>query len=72
VTEQKRVFESALPCLHPKGNIVYSTCSIFKEENEDQVAYFCEKFGLEVEQKFQSVPKIDGMDGEFAVVFKKI
>ena len=30
------------------GTIGYSTCSVLKEENNDQVDYFCKEFGLKL------------------------
>ncbi|MCB1084972.1 MAG: RsmB/NOP family class I SAM-dependent RNA methyltransferase [Chlamydiia bacterium] len=71
--EQQAIFERALKYLHPQGKIVYATCSILPEENENQVAFFCEKYGLEHAQKaFQSFPKNGEMDGFFCAVLRRI
>lgn len=37
---QGSLLESAARCVGPGGTVVYSTCSIEPEENEDQVAFF--------------------------------
>jgi 16S rRNA (cytosine967-C5)-methyltransferase len=34
---QRRILRNALPCLKPGGRLVYSTCSLEREENEDIV-----------------------------------
>ena len=69
VVEQRQIFEEALEYLHPKGSIVYSTCSVFLQENEHQTAFFQEKFKLKLEgSPFKSLPIKDGMDGFFGAV----
>jgi len=47
---QKRLLSSAIKCLKKDGMIVYSTCSLEPEENEEVVDYVCKKFGVEVEE----------------------
>ncbi|MEL6477276.1 MAG: RsmB/NOP family class I SAM-dependent RNA methyltransferase [Pseudomonadota bacterium] len=37
---QRRVLEGARACLAPQGRLIYATCSLFRPENEDQVAAF--------------------------------
>lgn len=70
--EQKIIFEKALTLLKPTGTIVYATCSLFKEENQDQINYFIQNHGLElVEPPFQSIPEKGEMDGLFAAVLKR-
>ncbi len=72
VLEQRNIFESALPYLHPKGRIVYATCSVLPEENEQQIAYFMEKYNLiSTKPFFKSFPKPDEKDGFFAAVLEK-
>lgn len=72
VGQQRTIFEKALSFLKPGGRIVYATCSILKEENEEQVAHFQKTYGLEVEgELFQSIPKLGGMDGFFGAVLYK-
>ncbi len=72
VLEQRAIFEKALTLLSPNGTIVYATCSLFKEENQEQVDYFIKNHGLElVEPPFQSIPEKGEMDGLYAAVFKR-
>jgi len=69
VREQRDIFQEALSFLHPKGKIVYATCSLLPQENEEQIFYFQEAFGLDlVEKLFRTHPTEGGMDGFFAAV----
>ncbi len=72
VAEQRAIFKEALDYLSPSGCIVYATCSILPEENEQQALYFQETFGLKaVQEPFRSLPTKDGMDGFFGIILKK-
>lgn len=72
VKEQRAIVENALKLLKPDGRIVYATCSLFKEENQNQVDYFLKNCGLKlIEPVFQSIPEKGAMDGLFAAVFKR-
>jgi len=37
VRQQRRLMDALWPLLKPTGTMVYSTCSLFREENSDQV-----------------------------------
>jgi 16S rRNA C967 or C1407 C5-methylase (RsmB/RsmF family) len=70
--EQKLIFKEALQFLRPGGYIVYATCSVLPQENEEQAAYFQEEFGLTpVAPPLKTFPKSGGMDGFFGIVFQK-
>lgn len=69
VGQQRTIFEKALSFLKPGGSIVYATCSILKEENEDQIEHFMRTYKLKtVGVPFQSLPTKGGMDGFFGAV----
>jgi 16S rRNA (cytosine967-C5)-methyltransferase len=69
--QQRMIFEKALSYLKPGGRIVYGTCSLLRNENQDQIAHFMKTYHLELEGEiFQSLPKSGGMDGFFGVVLK--
>jgi len=71
VGQQRSIFEKALSFMHPEGRIVYGTCSLLKEENQDQVEHFLKIYPLElVGPYFQSLPTEGGMDGFFGAVLK--
>lgn len=64
---QRAILKNALPCLNPGGRLVYSTCSIESEENEDLVKAFVEDHPqLTLAETRQALPQQDGTDGAFA------
>jgi len=73
IKSQRIIFQEALSYVKPGGSIVYATCSLLKEENEEQIAYFLKNYPLTLEGDiFCSHPTFEGMDGFFAAVLKKI
>lgn len=70
--QQRVIFEQALSYLKPDGHIIYATCSMLRDENEDQMDHFVRTYGLKVVgEPFHSLPSKDGMDGFFGVVLVK-
>lgn len=70
--QQRMIFEKALSFLKPNGHIVYSTCSLLKEENGEQMAHFMKTYDLVLATEvFESLPVMDGMDGFYGAVFKR-
>lgn len=65
---QRQMLAQALACLKPGGRLVYSTCSLEKEENEDVVAAFSSAF--EVVETHLRRPGHDPGDGFFAAVLR--
>ena len=63
---QLAILRSALQSLTPGGRLVYSTCSLEREENEDVVA----ASGAEVLRIIQRLPGRDPGDGFFAAVLR--
>ena len=64
---QRLIIENALPCLKPGGRLVYSTCSIEAEENEDLIArLLADHPELSLDGTRQATPQKDGTDGAFA------
>jgi 16S rRNA (cytosine967-C5)-methyltransferase len=64
---QRQILENALPCLKPGGRIVYSTCSIEAEENEELIAsVLIAHPELHLAGTRQALPQRDGTDGAFA------
>lgn len=64
---QRKILENALPCLKPGGRIVYSTCSIEKEENLGQVeAFLADHPELRLNGTREALPFRDQTDGAFA------
>lgn len=47
---QEKLLEKAIKIVKKSGEIVYSTCSILKEENEEIISKMIKKYDIEVEQ----------------------
>ena len=54
VEAQRLILEQAASLVAPKGRFIYATCSLLREENEDQVAWFLENI-----PGFQVLPLAD-------------
>jgi 16S rRNA C967 or C1407 C5-methylase (RsmB/RsmF family) len=71
IGQQRMIFEKALSFLKPGGRIVYGTCSILKEENQEQTDHILRTYPLEIEGEIlKTVPRVGEMDGFYGVVFK--
>jgi 16S rRNA (cytosine967-C5)-methyltransferase len=45
---QKKIVSNVIPHLHPGGYLLYITCSVFKNENEDIVEFIKQNFHLQL------------------------
>lgn len=71
VGQQRVIFERALSYVKVGGCIVYGTCSVLREENQDQLDHFIKTYPLEmIGTPFTSVPSRGSMDGFFGVTFR--
>ena len=72
-TRQVRVAGAVFPLLKPGGILVYSTCSLEREENEDVVQQLLgELLILQLEEERRSIPFQDNFDGAFAARLRRI
>lgn len=68
---QERILENALPCLKKGGRIVYSTCSIEPQENQELIQRFCEKNPqIECLEEKQITPFKHQTDGAYAALLR--
>ena len=64
---QLRILQAVFPLLKPEGTLVYSTCSLEPEENEEVVRRALTEFPhLRLVEEKQSLPFRDSFDGAFA------
>lgn len=77
---QKSLLETAAPLVKREGILVYATCSLLCEENQDVVSFFLEKHpdftlipgGLNGAPFLSLTPLQQGTDGFFAAKFQKV
>ncbi len=70
---QKAILNTGMDALAPAGALVYSTCSIEDEENQqvvDQV--LAERSGFELDKRLERLPGRDPGDGFFAVRIRRV
>ena len=65
--QQQRILSRAVEVLKPVGRLVYSTCSVEREENEQVIA----TLNLEVIKTIRTWPQHEGADGFFVGIFQK-
>ena len=69
---QTRILQASFPFLRPGGRLVYSTCSIEPEENEEVVAFVRQNIKeLEFVEERSTIPFRDNLDGAYAALFRK-
>lgn len=60
---QKQIVESSWQYVKKGGTLMYSTCTIHKEENEKMTEWICEKYPFEIEEEKQFLPGLSEGDG---------
>jgi len=71
-TRQTEITRAVIPLLKPGGILVYSTCSLEREENEDVVQSLLRTMStLQLEEERRSIPFQDNFDGAFGVRFRR-
>ncbi|MGV0005512.1 MAG: 16S rRNA (cytosine(967)-C(5))-methyltransferase RsmB [Candidatus Porifericomitaceae bacterium WSBS_2022_MAG_OTU9] len=80
---QQAILQSLWPLLAPGGRMVYITCSILKQENDDQIETFLRHtadatnctptvaWARSTEHGMQTLPGDNGMDGFYYACFEK-
>ena len=71
-TMQHEIFRDYSKMVKPGGHLIYSTCSIFMDENQHQVEVFLkENPGYTVEEEKILTPFMNGTDGFYMVRLKR-
>ena len=69
---QRSILKNAAAYVRPGGKLLYSTCTINKEENEDNARWFLDTFDdYDLESMEQIFPKTQESDGFFIALFKR-
>ncbi|MFN0065650.1 MAG: methyltransferase domain-containing protein [Chlamydiales bacterium] len=73
IHQQREIFAQALEYLKPSGKIIYATCSLLKEENEEQVAHFLNTLPVALDgEPFFSPFDYGSMDRLFSAQFTRL
>ncbi len=72
VQVQEKILNTCSEYVRPGGTLLYSTCTVLKQENEEQIEKFLKKHSeFCIEEKINLYPHIDGTDGFFICKLKK-
>ena len=72
VNIQAEILDTCCEYLRTGGRLVYSTCTILKQENEEQVEKFLKKHTeFNLVEKINLYPNVDETDGFFIAVFDR-
>lgn len=62
---QRKILSTVWQYVKPGGTLVYSTCTVHKEENEKNVKWFLENCPFILKEQIQMLPGVDTWDGFF-------
>mgnify|MGYP001807338459 CR=1 FL=1 len=62
VALQRQIVADTFALLHPSGKLLYATCSLCTEENEEQVDWICRQHRMRIAQQKLHLPK--GVPGD--------
>jgi len=68
---QVTILSKVLPSLGAGGVLLYCTCSVFRQENEEQVDYMCQKMGMQLLSSGLITGYGQRADTMFAALLKK-
>ena len=69
--KQKQILRQAADAVKPGGRLVYSTCSVEREENEEVIQEFLARDGrFRIHESLRTWPQRQGCDGFFIAVFE--
>ncbi|HEU0252129.1 MAG TPA: 16S rRNA (cytosine(967)-C(5))-methyltransferase RsmB [Pyrinomonadaceae bacterium] len=70
--KQRRILKNAAEMVRLRGRLVYSTCSVELEENEEVIAEFLARDGrFKLEKTVRTWPHKEGADGFFIAAFER-
>ncbi len=72
IVKQQNILEANIGYVKSGGEMLYATCSILKNEGEEQIEWFCKKHPeFQLEETKRTHPDSDGCDGFFVARLRK-
>jgi 16S rRNA (cytosine967-C5)-methyltransferase len=72
LTVQRQILDNGAEYLKRGGTMIYSTCTVLKDENERQITKFLAKHpNFKLEEEIKLFPNIDNTDGFYIAKLKK-
>ncbi len=68
---QKEILETVQSYVADEGFLSYSTCTVTREENEDNTQWFLSQFPFELLAERRFLPGIDDCDGAYVALFRR-
>lgn len=68
---QRAIVSASWQYVKPGGTLLYSTCTVRREENEEMLRWICESFPFTMEESRQLFPGVDDCDGFFYARLKR-
>lgn len=62
---QRKILSTVWQYVKPGGTLIYSTCTVHKEENEGNAAWFTRHYPFVLKEQRQMLPGVDPWDGFF-------
>ncbi len=68
---QRDILETVQSYVAEEGFLSYSTCTVTREENEENAQWFCSQFPFELLAERRFLPGIDDCDGAYVALFRR-
>lgn len=69
---QRQILDTVWQYVKPGGTLVYSTCTVHKQENEGNTAWFLEHYPFRLKEQVQMLPGVDPWDGFYIAKMERL
>lgn len=68
---QRQIIDTAVSYVKKNGILMYSTCTLNRKENEEQVRYIIENYPFELEKEHLFIPGVEPADGFYVAKLRR-